>query len=200
VEFDEDGGTSDRNWVLWDSRSLVATPLEPPPVLLEANISGLAGSGREVTIALVFSEDIGGFDAANLKLKGAKGQRYYPDAVSYDAGSRTATIRYSGLPSGDYKLVVFDGDIYANGKQFDGETDTKAWWDTVRLPSGDGQPGGSASLKFAISFTPPLVPAASWPGQILIGLFLLATGAGLAVRPRPARGHAPRRIPSRSRM
>ncbi|MBW1687071.1 MAG: hypothetical protein JRS35_18635 [Deltaproteobacteria bacterium] len=198
VEFDEDGGTSNRNWVLWHSRSLVATPLEPPPVLLEADISGFAGSAREVTIALGFSEDIGGFDAADLKLKGAKGERYSPDAVSYDAGSRTATITYSGLPPGDYTLVVFEDEIFANGKQLDGETDTKAWWDAVRLPSGDGQPGGNAFLRFAISDAPPLVPAASRAGQVLIGLLLLAAGARLAARHRPARGQTPRRIPSRS--
>jgi hypothetical protein len=198
VEFDEDGGESNRNWVLWNSRSLVATPLEPPPVLLKADISGFAGSARKVKIALGFSEDIGGFDSADLKLKGPNGQRYYPDAVSYDTGSRTATLMYSGLPPGEFRLLVFDDEIFANGKQLDGETDTKGWWDAVRLPSGDGQPGGNAFLQFTISGAPPLVPAASRPGQILIGLLLLAAGARLAGRPRLARGEPPRRISSRS--
>ena len=199
VEFDEDGGTSDRNWVLSHSRSLVATPLEPPPVLLAADISGAAGPAGEVMIALGFSEDIVGFDAADLALTDSVQSPYFPDTVSYDAGSRTATITYSGLPAGDYTLAVFEDDIFANGKPLDGETDASAWWDSVSLPSGDGQPGGDAVLSFAVSAGPPLVPAASWAGQVLIGLLLLAAGARLAARPRPAGRRASGRIPSRSR-
>jgi hypothetical protein len=99
--------------------------------------------------------------------------------VSYDAGSRTATVTYANLPPGEYTLEVFDGDILANGKALDGETDDSAWWDDVSLPSGDGQPGGDAVLSFALSAT---VPAASGAVQILIGLLLLAAGALLAVR------------------
>jgi len=193
VEFDEDGGTSNRNWVLASSRSLVATPLEPPPVLLGADVSGPRGAARKLTIALRFSEDIGGFDAADLELKRAKGQHFSPDTVSYEAESRTATITYSGLPAGDYSLVVFEDDIFANGKKLDGETDSKAWWDTLRLPSGDGQPGGNAVLEFAVEQGPPLVPAASRAGRTLIGLLLVAAGAGLAGRRR-----APGRVPFRS--
>jgi aminopeptidase N len=153
VEFDEDGGTSNRNWVLSHSRSLVATPLEPPPVLLEANISVSAGPAGEVTIVLGFSEDIGGLDAADLGLKRTVGRHYSPspDTVSYEAESQTATITYSCLLPGRYTLVVFDDDIFANGKKLDGETDSEAWWDAVSLPSGDGQPGGSAVLSFAVS-------------------------------------------------
>jgi hypothetical protein len=155
VEFDEDGGMSDRNWVLSNSRSLVATPLEPPPVLLEADISVSEGPAAEVTIALLFSEDIGGFDAADLELKRAVSRHYSPDAVSYETESRTATITYSCLLPGRYTLVVFDDDIFANGKKLDGETDSEAWWDGVSLPSGDGQPGGGAVLSFAVSASSP---------------------------------------------
>jgi hypothetical protein len=159
VEFDEDGGTSNRNWVLSDSRSLVATPLEPPPVLLEADISVSAGPAGEVTIRLLFSEDIGDFDAADLGLTRAVGRPHSrdtsPETVSYEADSRTATIAYSCLLPGRYTLVVFDDDIFANGKKLDGETDSEAWWDAVSLPSGDGQPGGSAVLSFAVSPAPP---------------------------------------------
>jgi hypothetical protein len=185
VEFDEDGGISDRNWVLSDSRSLVATPLEPPPALLEADISVSAEPAGEVTIALTFSEDIGGFDAADLALTGSVHGPCSPDTVSYDPGSRTATLTYSGLPVDDYTLVVFEDDIFANGKLLDGETDASSWWDTGGLPSGDGQPGGNAVLSFAVEPNQPLVPTASGAGQILIGLLLLAAGARLAARPRP---------------
>ena len=109
-----------------------------------------------MTIALLFSEDIGGFDAADLGLKRARGRRgtsrhYSPDTVSYEAASRTATITYSRLRRGHYTLVVFEDDIFANGKRLDGETDSEAWWDEVSLPSGDGQPGGNAALRFTVS-------------------------------------------------
>ncbi len=97
VEFDEDGGISNRNWVLSNSRSLVVTPLEPPPVLLEADISVSAGPAAEVTIELLFSEDIGGFDAADLGLERTMRRHYSPDAVNYVAESHTATITYSCL-------------------------------------------------------------------------------------------------------
>ena len=104
MEFDEDGGISNRNWVLSNSRSLVATPLEPPPVLLKADISVSAGPVAEVTIELLFSEDIGSFDAADLGLEQAMRQHYSPDTVSYEADSQTATITYSCLLPGRYKL------------------------------------------------------------------------------------------------
>jgi hypothetical protein len=161
VEFDEEDGASIRNWVLWDSRSRVATPLEPPPVLLEADMKISAGPAAEATIALSFSEDIGGFDAADLGLRraGRRHRRHYsPDMVSYEAASQTATIRYSCLLPGRYTLVVFEDDIFANGKKLDGETDSKAWWDAVSLPSGDGQPGGSAFLSFTVSAAKPPGP------------------------------------------
>jgi hypothetical protein len=191
VEFDEDGGTSNRNWVLSNSRSLVATPLEPPPVLLEADISVSAGPAAEVTIALLFSEDIGGFDAADLGLTRAVRRHYSPDTVSYEAASRTATITYSCLLPGRYTLVVFEDDIFANGKKLDGETDSKAWWDAVSLPSGDGQPGGSSVLSFAVSAASPPGPRRFLGGPdpdrpAPAGRRRAACGSAGA-RPRPAR-------------
>jgi len=151
VAFDEDEGASTRNWVLSDTRALVSTPLEPPPVLLEADVSVSAGPAAGATIALLFSEDIGSFDAADIRIERAVSRhRYSPDAVSYDAGTRTATVEVSCLLPGRYTAIVFDDDVFANGKKLDGETDTDAWWDSQRLPSGDGQPGGSAVLGFAV--------------------------------------------------
>jgi hypothetical protein len=153
VEFDEDGGTSNHNWVLWNSRSLVATPLEPPPVLLEADISVAPGPAGEVMIELLFSEDIGSLDAADLELKRRVGRHdpAIPDTVSYEPETRTATIEYSCLRPGRYTLVIRDDDVWANGKNLDGETDPEGWWDEGGLPSGDGQPGGSALLDFGVS-------------------------------------------------
>jgi hypothetical protein len=183
VEFDEADGRPNRNWVLSSSRSLVTTPLEPPPVLLEADVAVSASPAGEVTIALLFSEDIGSFDAGDFELERNAGRSYSPspDTVSYEAEQQTATITYSHLRPGRYTLLVFDDDVFANGKKLDGETDSDAWWDEASLPSGDGQPGGGAVLGFAVS--------SAWqPGQHRFPEGSDPSGRGRAAsgaRPRP---------------
>jgi hypothetical protein len=152
VELDRDGGAADRNWILWNSLSQVGTALASPPVLVEALVTPLASYADGATIDLTFSEDIGGFDAADVRLSGGASGVHAPDSWSYDAGAQRATLTYSSLPSDNYTLEVFDAGISANGKALDGETDTGAWWDDVELPSGDGQPGGDAVLSFAIAW------------------------------------------------
>jgi hypothetical protein len=154
VEFDSDGGVAGRNWVLWDTRTLVAIPLEPPPVLLAADIS-LAGSpGGDTAIVLTFSEDIGSLDAADLVLTGNASGAHAPESVSYDAGSNTATVTFTGLPADNYVLTILDDNISANGKALDGEVDDSKWWDPDLLPSGDGQPGGDSAIAFDVAPEP----------------------------------------------
>jgi hypothetical protein len=175
VEFDADGGVSNRNWVLWDTLALVATPLEAPPVLLRAELPALAVPASETAIiTLVFSEEIGDFDAADVTLSGSASGAHAPLWVSYDAGTRTATIAYAGLPADDYVLAIADDGIFANGKAIDGEVSVDDWWDDVSLPSGDGQPGGDALLAFSLDARP--VPSAAAPLRVLAALLLLAVG------------------------
>jgi hypothetical protein len=49
-------------------------------------------------------------------------------------------------------LTVLDAGVQANGQALDGDTDDDAWWDHVILPSGDGQPGGAATLTFSLAW------------------------------------------------
>jgi hypothetical protein len=148
VEFDEDGGTDDRNWILSSSRAQVATPVEAPPVLLAADVMAFAATPGETTIAVVFSEDIGTLDAADVTLTGATSGSHAPASVVYNAGTQSATITYTALPDDAYTFVVLAADVSANGKLLDGEIDDSAWWDDTLLPSGDGQPGGDAVIPF----------------------------------------------------
>jgi hypothetical protein len=136
--------------------------------------------GETAIIELAFSEEIGSFDAADVALTGSASGAHVPAWVSYDAGSRAATIAYSDLPAGYYVLVIFDDYIFANGKALDGEVDVGDWWDDVSLPSGDGQPGGDAVLAFALGAKE--IPSASVPLRVLIALLLLATGMGMIGR------------------
>jgi len=152
VELDRDGGTADRNWILWNSLAQVGTALAPPPVLLDAQLLRGPSYGAGSTLHLTFSEDIGDFDAADSRLTGRASGIHAPDSWVYDAGARRATLSYTSLPTDAYTLEVFDADLFANGKALDGETDTSAWWDDVELPSGDGQPGGDAVLSFGIAW------------------------------------------------
>ena len=148
VEFDEDGGVDDRNWVLSDTRAQVATPVEAPTVLLAANVSPFAPTPGETTIELLFSEDVGTFDAADVTLTGAMSGGQSPSGVVYDAGTQSATVTYDALPDDAYTFTVLDDDVVANGKLLDGEIDDSAWWDDTLLPSGDGKPGGDAVIAF----------------------------------------------------
>ena len=148
VEFDEEDGIADHNWVLFDTCTHVTTPVEAPPVLLATDITVFSGTSGETTVELVFSEDIGDFDAADVTLTGGASGAHTPTAVVYTAGTRAALVTYAYLPDDAYTFVVLDDDVLANAKLLDGEIDDSAWLDDTLLPSGDGQPGGDAVLTF----------------------------------------------------
>ena len=148
VEFDEDGGTDDRNWILFDTCTQVTTAIESPPVVLVADVTVFSAVPGETTIELTFSEDIDGFDSADMTLTGDSSGSQIPTTVSYNAGAQTALVTYAGLPDDAYAFVVLAAAVSANGKQLDGEMDDSVWWDNILLPSGDGQPGGDTVLTF----------------------------------------------------
>jgi hypothetical protein len=175
VEFDEDAGVSNRNWILWNSSSQVATALDPPPVLLGVEIFHDSPSSGQTTLVFTFSEDIGSFDPSDVALAGSGSGAHVPISWSYDAGSRQATLTYAALPADDYTFTILSAGISANGKALDGETDEEMWWDQASLPSGDGQPGGDAVLDFSVEAVP--IPAASPPARILVFLLLAVIGA-----------------------
>jgi hypothetical protein len=85
---------------------------------------------------------------------------------SYDPISATVTLTPdASLPVDDYTLVVSDAVTdAASGQSLDGELTSPS--DPAALPSGDGQPGGAAVLRFAVG--PPLrrvVRRAGLPAQ-----------------------------------
>ena len=152
VAFDAEGGIANRNRVLWDSLVRVATSLALPPVLLAADVAAAPAAGDDTTIALTFSEDVGGFEPADVRLDGSASGVHAPDAWSYDSPARRATLSWAALPADDYVLTVLDAGVQANGEALDGDTDDDAWWDHLILPSGDGQPGGAATLAFSLAW------------------------------------------------
>lgn len=148
VEFDEDGGVSNRNWVLFDSRTQVATAVSAPPTIVSFDVTHFVGSGTDTVALVTFSENVGSLDAADLILVGAGSGAHAPASVVYDSPSRTATITYAALPDDTFTFTVLSASVTANGKLLDGEVDDSAWWDDQLLPSGDGQPGGDAVFAF----------------------------------------------------
>jgi len=148
VEFDEDGGVNDRNWILTHTRTNVTTAVQGPPVLLTADITPFAGTDARTTVDLAFSENIGSLDVADVALVGQTSGPHTPWQVSYNAIARTATVTYVALPDDVYTFTVLSAGVTASGKALDGEVDDTNWWDPTLLPSGDGQPGGDAVLLF----------------------------------------------------
>lgn len=149
VEFDESSGIENRNWILCDSVTELSTPVEGPPVVLQADIEVFASTPGHTTVELVFSEDITSLEAGDVNLVGAASGAHTPLQVSYSATTQTATVAYAGLPDDAYTFSVLDDAVSAHGKALDGEVSDADWWDDVLLPSGDGQPGGDAVFTFA---------------------------------------------------
>lgn len=150
VEFDEDGGINNRNWILTKSLAQVAGPVAGPPVILEATISPFGLSAGESRVELTFSENIGSFDAADLSLIGDATGVHAPFSITYSAVQQKATMVFSQLPNDSYLLTILDDAIVANSQLLDGEIDDSAWYDTSLLPSGDGQAGGDAVFAFSL--------------------------------------------------
>jgi len=149
VEFDESGGIDNRNYVLASSVAFDAAPLPGPPVVVEAVVAPYGAVPGESVVEVYFSDDIGSIDAGDVTLIGAATGAHAADLVSFDAFNLKATIVYAGLPNDAYTLTLSDAGIAANGLALDGEIDDSAWYDDVLLPSGDGQPGGDATITFA---------------------------------------------------
>ncbi|MCB9849297.1 MAG: hypothetical protein H6817_01180 [Phycisphaerales bacterium] len=145
VEFDEDSGVSNYNWILWQSATQTGT-VSPPPVLISADWSPFANTGTDSVVVLQFSEDIGSLSAGDVAMVGDSFGVQAPSAVAYNSGLRSATVTFSNLPFDGYTLTLIASGISANSKDLDGEIDDSAWYDTQLLPSGDGIPGGDSVL------------------------------------------------------
>ena len=75
-------------------------------------------------------------------------------ALAYDARSFTAALKPAGpLPIDEYTLTVSDRIVDAASSQpLDGEVQDPT--DPAALPSGDGQPGGAAVVRFTVVASP----------------------------------------------
>ena len=135
-------------------------------------------------MGLVFSEDIGNFDAADVTLTGDSSGAHSPDSVSYVPSAHSALVTYSLLPNDAYTFVVLAENVAANGKMLDGEVDDNNWWDDSLLPSGDGQPGGDAVLTFDKTGD---IPTVSQWGMAAMVLLVLTAGTLVISRHRPAK-------------
>jgi hypothetical protein len=144
LDFDPD------QWVL--ATGVTATGfVEGPPriVAVEPPPGSSASPGQVRQIRIVFHKDVIA-SASNFSLSGAQSG---PVAVSfsYDRDSATATLTPAArLPVDDYTLTVSDAVTdAASGQPLDGEIVDPS--DPSALPSGDGQPGGVATLRFAVA-------------------------------------------------
>ena len=144
VEFDPD------RWVL--STGVAATTfVEGPPriVAVEPAPGSRVPSGTAGPVRVVFHEDVVA-DASEFSLSGS---RTGPAAVafSYDRSTATATLTLvAPLAPDTYTLAVSDAITdAASGQRLDGEVADPS--DPAALPSGDGQPGGSAILRFSVA-------------------------------------------------
>lgn len=150
VEFDEDGGIDNRNWILAIGKTQTGNAAIAPPVILSAPVTLNGPVAGQTQVVVTFSENIGSFDLADFSLVGDSTGPNAPLSVTYNSGQRRAILTFSGLQNDSYTLTLFDDDIFANGMPLDGEISTADWWDDQLLPSGDGQPGGDALLSFAL--------------------------------------------------
>lgn len=148
VSFDQEDGTSNRNWVLFHSRSKVTTALNSPPAIVAIENLLASGPSGDSTIKLTFSENIGSFDASDVSMTGQITGAHATKSVTYDSANQKATVVYSSLPDDNYTFVVYAAGVTANSKQLDGEMNATNPWHPSPLPSGDGQPGGNAVITF----------------------------------------------------
>ncbi len=148
VEFDESGGVASRNYILASSVEPDAAPLSAPPVVLQVETTAYAPTPGESTVRVVFSENIGALDGADVSLVGASTGAQLAQSMAYNAASQSALITFADLPNDTFTLTLHADGITANGLALDGEIEAAAWYDDTLLPSGDGQPGGDAVILF----------------------------------------------------
>ncbi|HRX86038.1 MAG TPA: M1 family aminopeptidase [Phycisphaerae bacterium] len=146
IDFDREDGVSNRNWILFQSATQVASAVSAPPVLLSADWTPFDGSAINSTLELQFSEDIGSFSASDFTLVGDSSGVQTAISVIYSPAAQTATLDFVALPFDTYTLTLASAGIVANGKSLDGEVAADTWYDLTLLPSGDGQPGGDTVL------------------------------------------------------
>jgi hypothetical protein len=163
------------DWTLHTSNSTTPYVEGPPKVVVSAPApGGSIESAEGMTVEITFHEDVIA-DAADFSIVGdSTGPATF--AMAYDAVSHTVTLTPDGpLPGDDYTLTVADAIVdVAAGLPLDGELSDPS--DPQALPSGDGLPGGDASIRFTVT---PAEVVGDLDGDGSVGIidFLLLLGA-----------------------
>lgn len=131
------------DWVL-NTGKTSESPRPGPPVIVESSPApGSSSPAAPTAITLYFSDAIT-TNAAHFQL--ARGSTIIPTTFAYSAPDRRVTLTpTAALAPGTYALTVSDA-ITAGSLALDGDAGAS-------LPSGDGLPGGSALITFAIAST-----------------------------------------------
>jgi len=144
------------NWILNGSKTAVAYVPGPPKIVEMYPTPGavFAPSAGPSSIRVTFSENVT-TAAANFTLT-RDGSPVVPNSQSYDLPIFTRVLNFSSpLPPGNYTLVVSDAvRSVAGNVQLDGETADPA--SVSSLPTGNGQPQGSATFTFRVRTPCPL--------------------------------------------
>jgi len=135
------------NWILATAKTSEAYVNGPPKLVASSVTPGQALASAPPTVVLTFSENVTA-SAADFELIGPGG----PVALglNYNAASFAATLTPSGaLSPGAYTLTIRDSlRSVAASAMLDGELVGPSYF-----PSGNGQPGGAATLAFSIAGT-----------------------------------------------
>ncbi len=134
-------------WILTRSVDEAAFTDGPPKVVAVNPAPGsVLPAGEPLSMTLTFHEDVV-LESSAFTLQRIGGAEY-DVAVTYDAGTMTATVTsQTPLAGGHYELTVSDSVVDGNGLALDGEL--TAPLKIAVLPSGDGSPGGDAVVAFA---------------------------------------------------
>jgi aminopeptidase N len=141
LQFDPDA------WILATSVSSIAFVQGPPKIIGAVPSPGDTVSPNEApSVSVVFHKPVTAGASDVLLVGDAVGAVAF--SASYDAPTQTLTITPdSALAPDDYTLTIADS-VSGGGIALDGETPGAGGAD---LPSGDGLPGGDASIRFTVT-------------------------------------------------
>lgn len=168
------GATLDEfNWILATGKSIVAYVNGPPKIVQTVPAPGaaIAADAAPDSVAITFSENAT-TNAAHYVVTGPSG--VVPATFAYSAANLTTTLSFHDpLEPGEYTLTVSEQVRSAVANiQLDGElADTAS---PASLPSGNGQPGGAATISFRVRPPCPL----DLNGDDAVGLSDLAVVLG----------------------
>ena len=161
-------------WILWGTRTATSYVPGPPTIVDSDPAPGaavIADAGPD-TVAVTFHTNVN-TAVSHFSLVGANtgSQPFTIDSTS----NVNPVVLDLGAPLGadTYTLTITDGVTASNsGMALDGEiTD---YSDPGSFPSGDGEPGGEAVIKFTV--VGAAIPAVSEWGVMVMALLILAVG------------------------